>query len=134
MKGQVHWVHCRGNGRISASDMLREIGFASYSRMIIFLGHGSFCLNNPHKSAYDCGACTGSAGGPNARALAAILNTTARAGNPGYPRARHSGGNDFLGGLHNTAEDSLTFYDLDLLPNRIRADFESARKTPGRSV
>jgi hypothetical protein len=35
----------------------------------------------------------------------------------------------FLGGLHNTCEDSLTFYDLDLLPKTHRADFESARKT-----
>ncbi|MBC8115796.1 MAG: DUF2309 family protein, partial [Candidatus Saccharimonas sp.] len=55
--------------------VLRDIGLTSgFSRLFIFFGHGSFCLNNPHKSAYDCGACSGGAGGPNARALAAMLN------------------------------------------------------------
>jgi uncharacterized protein YbcC (UPF0753/DUF2309 family) len=109
--------------------MLREIGFASYSRLIIFFGHGSFCLNNPHKSAYDCGACTGSAGGPNGRALAAILNdrrVREILEKRGLPIPAET---IFLGGLHNTCEDSLTFYDLDLLPKTHRADFESARKT-----
>ena len=109
--------------------MLREISFATYSRLIIFMGHGSFCLNNPHRSAYDCGACTGSAGGPNARALAAILNDR-RVREILVTRGLNIPAETmFLGGLHNTCEDSLTFYDLDLLPKSHRADFESARKT-----
>ncbi|HEY1786143.1 MAG TPA: putative inorganic carbon transporter subunit DabA, partial [Pirellulales bacterium] len=34
--------------------MLREIGLISgFSRLVLLLGHGSYCLNNPHKSAYD---------------------------------------------------------------------------------
>jgi uncharacterized protein YbcC (UPF0753/DUF2309 family) len=109
--------------------MLREMAFASYSRMIIFFGHGSFCLNNPHKSAYDCGACTGSAGGPNARALAAILNDRRVREILATRGLNIPAETIFLGGLHNTAEDSLTFFDLDLLPKSHRADFESARKT-----
>jgi len=110
--------------------VLRDIGLTSgFSRLFIFFGHGSFCLNNPHKSAYDCGACSGGAGGPNARALASMLND---------PRIRSilaSRGLDiplettFLGGLHNTCSDQLTFYDLDLLPESHRIDFEAARST-----
>ena len=109
--------------------MLREISFSSYSRLIIFMGHGSYCLNNPHRSAYDCGACTGSAGGPNARALAAILNDR-RVREILVTRGLNIPAETmFLGGLHNTCEDSLTFFDLDLLPKSHRADFEAARKT-----
>ena len=107
---------------------LRDIGLTtSFARLVIFFGHGSFCLNNPHKSCYDCGACSGSAGAPNARALAAILND---------PRVREivkSRGliipddTHFLGGLHNTCSDSLTFYDVDHIPESHRPDFEFAK-------
>lgn len=110
--------------------MLRDIGLTeNFARLVVFLGHGSFCLNNPHKSAYDCGACSGSPGGPNARALATFLND---------PRVREiviSRGVPipkdtwFLGGLHNTALDTITFSNLDLLPNSHRRDFESMQKT-----
>ncbi|MBC7819986.1 MAG: DUF2309 domain-containing protein, partial [Planctomycetaceae bacterium] len=108
--------------------VLRDIGLTSdFARLFFFFGHGSFCLNNPHKSAYDCGACSGGAGGPNARALAAMLND---------PRVRtilYQRGLDipaetlFVGGLHNTCSDTLTFYDLDLLPISHQADFVAAR-------
>lgn len=112
-----------------AERMLRDIGLISnFSRLVMFLGHGSFCLNNPHKSAYDCGACSGSAGGPNARALAAMLND---------PRVRTvlaerglpvPDDTFFLGGLHNTCNDSVTFFDLDLLPRSHHPDFECAEE------
>lgn len=110
--------------------MLRDIGLThNFARLKIFFGHGSSCLNNPHKSTYDCGACCGSVGGPNARVMAAMLNDVrvreilARRGLE-IPRDTY-----FLGALHNTGDDSLTFYDLDLLPKSHLKDFESARET-----
>ena len=97
--------------------LLRDIGLKkNFAPIVIFMGHGSSCLNNPHKSAYHCGACSGGAGGPNGRTMAAMLND---------PRVRAILATEgieipaetyFLGGQHNTGTDEITFYDLELLP------------------
>lgn len=108
--------------------LLRDIGLTShFARIVMFVGHGAACMNNPHKSCYDCGACSGSAGSPNARALAAILNDKRvrellRQRDLVIPEEVH-----FLGGLHNTSNDTVTFYDLDQLPESHLSDFEQAK-------
>ena len=109
--------------------MPRHIGLTSgFARLVMFLGHGSFCLNNPHKSAYDCGALLGGRRRAECPALAIMLND---------PRVRQilagrglevPAETLFLGGLHNTCNDSVTFYDLDLLPKSHVADFETSRE------
>ncbi|MBS0211216.1 MAG: DUF2309 domain-containing protein [Planctomycetes bacterium] len=111
-----------------AERMLRDTGLIDhFAPLVMIFGHGSYCLNNPHESAYHCGACSGSAGGPNARALALMFND---------PRVRKilaqrglavPEGTFFLGGLHNTCNDTITFYDLDRLPKTHHRVFEAAQ-------
>lgn len=112
-----------------AERLLQDVGLVSrFSRLVFTIGHGSNSMNNPHKSAYDCGACGGGAGGANGRAAAQALND---------PRVRDAlarrgiaipAATWFVGGLHNTCDDSVTLFDLDRVPETHREDFERARR------
>jgi uncharacterized protein YbcC (UPF0753/DUF2309 family) len=104
--------------------ILQDIGLVKdFSPIILFLGHGSSSLNNPHESAYNCGACSGGRGGPNARAFASMANDSrvrelvANAGIHIPDDVR------FIGGYHNTCNDRVDYYDLDRLPWPLRALF-----------
>ena len=104
--------------------ILQDIGMVEdFPPILVFFGHGSGSLNNPHESAYSCGACSGGRGGPNARAFAMMAND---------PRVRRLMAQRgvvlpqdvwFIGGYHNTCNDHVEYYDLDLLPRSHRPLF-----------
>ena len=111
--------------------LLQDIGLtatADFSRLVIICGHGSSSLNNPHESAYCCGACAGKRGGPNARAFAEMANdfrVRVLVAERGIEIPEET---VFIGAYHNTCDDSVVYFDLDRLPSSHRDAFEDTRR------
>jgi uncharacterized protein YbcC (UPF0753/DUF2309 family) len=100
----------------TAAAVLRAMSLTQgHGRIVLLLGHGGNVTNNPHESAYHCGACGGYTGEVSARLLAILLNDPeTRAGLA--PRGIALPDDTlFVAGLHDTTTDAVTLYD-DGLP------------------
>ncbi len=92
--------------------LLRSIGLIrNFAPLVYCVAHGSSSANNPHHGAHDCGACSGRPGSVNARVFAFMANHTE------VRKILAERGIDipestlFIGGLHDTASDTVDFYD-----------------------
>ena len=63
------------DGAAVVAAVLKTVGVQGrLAQLVLILGHRAESANNPHRSAYGCGACGGSPGGPNARVVARWAN------------------------------------------------------------
>ena len=83
-------LDARGQGRDWRRPCCRAMSMTDgHARLVLLLGHGAQVTNNPHESAYHCGACGGQTGEVSARLLAALLNDPeTRAGLPAHGHRR----------------------------------------------
>ncbi|MFN8614015.1 MAG: DUF2309 domain-containing protein [Vulcanimicrobiota bacterium] len=103
------------------------------AELVVFYGHGASSVNNPYFAAYDCGACSGKPGAPNARAFALMANrpdVRALVKEKGYDIGERTW---FVGALHDTTRDEVQYYELDRVPahlseklKKFQADMETA--------
>lgn len=96
--------------------LLKSTGLVNNFAPVVYLvGHGASSVNNPHYSAYDCGACCGRPGSVNARVMSYMAN---------HPKVREELifrdikiplDTQFLGAIHDTTRDDILFFDEESL-------------------
>jgi uncharacterized protein YbcC (UPF0753/DUF2309 family) len=109
--------------------VLEDIGIHDrLSSLVLVVGHGSISLNNPHESAHDCGACGGGRGGPNARAFAQMANDSRVRARLAADGVSIDPATWFVGAQRNTCDNTVTFFDEDLVPAGCQPMFDRARE------
>lgn len=97
---------------VRVEAVLKSIGLVKdFAPLIYVIGHGASSANNPHYSAYDCGACCGRPGSVNARVFAAMANNLDVRKQLIEKGIVIPEATQFIGALHDTTRDEIIFFD-----------------------
>jgi uncharacterized protein YbcC (UPF0753/DUF2309 family) len=111
----------------TAAAVLRAMSLTQgHGQIVLLLGHGGNVTNNPHASAYHCGACGGYTGEVSARLLATLLNDPETRAGLAARGVEVPQDTLFVAGLHDTTTDAITLYD-DGLPAARSGDIARVR-------
>jgi uncharacterized protein YbcC (UPF0753/DUF2309 family) len=115
--------------------LLTNIGLTqNFASLVVIVAHGSSSVNNPHFAAYDCGACSGKPGSPNARAFAWMAN------HESVRKILRERGIDiptntrFVAALHNTSRDEITYFDTEMYETFAFKALDSFKVTMGLAL
>ncbi len=87
-----------------------------FAPLVVLCGHRSATTNNPFAAALDCGACAGKAGGPNARALAEVLNREQVRAGLADAGIHITASTWFVAAEHETTTDTVSVLDRHRVP------------------
>jgi uncharacterized protein YbcC (UPF0753/DUF2309 family) len=100
-----------------------------WPELVVLFGHGASSVNNPYFAAYNCGACSGRVGAPNARAFAKAANRPeVRAVLKGRGLAIPDE-TWFVGAIYDTTRDEAIYFDLERMPERFRPALAAFQRT-----
>ncbi len=112
-----------------AHGALTTMGLTSgFAPIVVLCGHRSVTTNNPFAASLDCGACAGKAGGPNARALAEVLNRSAVRSGLALAGIEIPATTWFVAAEHDTTSDIVTILDTHRVPSTHRPALTQLRR------
>ncbi|CAL1125598.1 unnamed protein product [Cladocopium goreaui] len=109
-----------------AHNMLKGLGLTSnFAKLVVLCGHECKTTNNPFNAAFDCGACGGHSGEPNARVAASLLNDQEVREGLRYEGIEIPSDVWFVAAVHNTTTDEISICDEHLIPEQLATECEN---------